>query len=127
MIEHSALTAHSSTVAKHYELSAADRVMQFASLSFDAACEQIFASLIAGATLVCEGARFDDIASAKRTIRELELRHRFLPSAYWGQLIRDWASKVKASTERLVIVGGETIPPGVLSYGSGHLFAWHVC
>ena len=111
VIEHSALTAHSSTVAKHYELSAADRVMQFASLSFDAACEQIFASLIAGATLVMRGSEIWTNRECEQTIRELGVSVTDFSPAYWGQLIRDWASKEKASTVRLVIVGGETIPP----------------
>ena len=111
VIEHSALTAHSSTVAKHYELSAADRVMQFASLSFDAAGEQIFAGLIAGASLVMRGSEIWTSRECEQTIRELGVSVTDFSPAYWGQLIRDWASKEKASTVRLVIVGGETIPP----------------
>ena len=113
VVEHRAIATHSSTVAKHYELSAADRVMQFASLSFDGAAEQIFSGLLSGACLVMRGNEIWTSRECQQKIRKLGVSVMNLPPAYWGQLVRDWASEEedRESTVRLVIVGGEVMPP----------------
>src|SRR5262249_4143885 len=49
---HRALLNHAVEMARLYGLSPADRVLQFASLSFDVAAEEIFPTLLSGATLV---------------------------------------------------------------------------
>ena len=53
MIPHGSLTSHCLTILRRYGLSADDRVLQFASLSFDAALEQIFPPLLVAPGLCC--------------------------------------------------------------------------
>jgi non-ribosomal peptide synthetase component F len=51
MIEHRALVNYAHAVMAEYEITAADRVLQFASVSFDAHAEEIYPCLICGGTL----------------------------------------------------------------------------
>ncbi|HEY5705995.1 MAG TPA: amino acid adenylation domain-containing protein [Terrimicrobiaceae bacterium] len=113
VIEHAALSTYSRTVAAHYELSSADRVLQFASLSFDAAVEEIFPTLIVGASLVMRRHDIWTTWECRQKIRELGITVLNLPTAYWEQLVQDWANDDdKASTNvRLVVVGGEAMRP----------------
>ena len=50
-IEHGALANHVAYIEELYELSAEDRSVQFSSLAFDAAIEEIFATLAVGASV----------------------------------------------------------------------------
>ncbi len=114
VVEHAALAAHSRTIVRQYELSDADRVLQFAALSFDAAVEQIFPSLIVGATLVIRGKEIWSSREFQAVIRAQKITVMDLPPAYWKQLCEDWASQRndrEASTVRVVVVGGEALPP----------------
>ena len=52
MVEHRSIANYVRAIADLVELKAADRVLQFASLSFDTAAEEIFPCLATGATLV---------------------------------------------------------------------------
>ena len=52
MIEHRSLVNFAQTVKDKYEMSNRDRVIQAASISFDAAAEEIYPCLVSGATLV---------------------------------------------------------------------------
>ena len=49
-IEHGSLANHVAYIAELYELSVEDRSIQFSSLAFDSAIEEIFATLAAGAS-----------------------------------------------------------------------------
>jgi amino acid adenylation domain-containing protein len=114
VVEHAALAAHSRTIVRQYELSDADRVLQFAALSFDAAIEQIFPSLIAGATLVIRGKEIWSSREFQGVIHSQKITVMDLPPAYWKQLCQDWAGQRddrEASTVRVVVVGGESPPP----------------
>ena len=63
MIEHRALVNYAHAVIAEYGITAADRVLQFASVSFDAHAEEIYPCLIRGGTLVL---RSDDMLDCKR-------------------------------------------------------------
>jgi non-ribosomal peptide synthetase component F len=63
-ITHRSLVNFALASAESFALRPADRVLQFASISFDTAAEEIFPTLIAGATLVLRPARMLDAASA---------------------------------------------------------------
>src|SRR5258706_2497156 len=52
MVEHRNVVNHASYFAKRLRLSSTDRVLQFASLSFDTAAEEIFPTWLTGACLV---------------------------------------------------------------------------
>ena len=68
MIEHRALSSYVAAAIAAYEMTASDRVLQFASLSFDASVEEIFPSLTCGGTLVLRSDRMVD--SMQRFVRE---------------------------------------------------------
>jgi amino acid adenylation domain-containing protein len=63
------------------------RVLQFASLSFDASVWEVFSALIAGATL-CFGGRATLYSAAEllRMLRELHITHALLPPSLLGAL-----------------------------------------
>ncbi len=118
LVEHRNLVNYILFARDLFALSAKDRVLQFASISFDAAGEEIYPTLISGATLVL---RNDAMISSARTF--FESAHRFgltvldLPTAYWHQL----ADEIHRNTLqlpanlRLIIIGGErAIPERVL-------------
>ncbi len=113
-IEHSSLTNYVSFAVERFRLRPGDRVLQFASLSFDTAAEEVFSTLTAGATLVL---RSEDMIGTAETFlarcREWNLTVLDLPTAYWHELVE------AASAERLelppslrmMIVGGERALP----------------
>ena len=70
MIEHHALTNYTLAATEKFNLSGHDRVLQFASLSFDACAEEIYPCLVRGATLVLRTE--DVIASPARFLRSCE-------------------------------------------------------
>ena len=104
-VEHAPLSMHLKAIGSHYGLTAEDRLLQFASISFDAAGEQWMLPLLSGAAMVLPPARhlaFDDLANLVRRHGVTVLD---LPPAYFRQL----AEVVPAISlpVRLCIVGGE--------------------
>lgn len=126
MIPHSALVNF--TIAAHtaYGLEPQDRVLQFASLSFDAAAEEIYPCLTCGATLVL---RTDTMLSSAATFwqacRDWQLTFIDLPTAYWHELVADFAA-TNGQTQippalRLVIIGGEKALPEAVQRWRQHV------
>jgi thioester reductase-like protein len=111
-IGHQAFTNYALHAIKSFGLQANDHVLQFANLSFDAHVEEIFPTLIAGATLVLR----DDALEVRAFFAQLE-RQKItvisLPTAYFASLssqARALGLEVPASL-RLCVVGGETLKP----------------
>ncbi|HEY2515677.1 MAG TPA: amino acid adenylation domain-containing protein, partial [Polyangiaceae bacterium] len=104
LVSHRNVVNHATAMLRRFALTASDRVLQFATISFDAAAEEIFPTLAAGATLVL---RDDDIShAALERLRPTVLN---LPTAFWHGWVAEMAeagARVPASV-RLVIVGGE--------------------
>ena len=108
-IEHRGVVNHNLAVIDAFSLASGDRVLQFASPSFDGSVEEIFPTLIAGATLVLRTA--SSHISARAFLEEIErlgITVLNLPTAYW----REWIAALPADARlprslRLVIVGGE--------------------
>ncbi|HYR06581.1 MAG TPA: amino acid adenylation domain-containing protein, partial [Longimicrobium sp.] len=110
VIPHAALVNHALAVAEEYGLNEADRVLQFASPAFDVALEEVYPTLLRGATLVIRDERaMDSLASFLAFAREKALTVWNLPSPYWhelvGELERSGASIPDAL--RLLVVGSE--------------------
>jgi amino acid adenylation domain-containing protein len=113
LIPHRAMVNHNVAAARLFGLQANDRVLQFHSISFDAAVEEIFPTWLSGATLVL---RDDAILVPDSDLLRLIERECVtvldLPTAYW----REWVSELARSRERLpnslrlVIVGGDKAP-----------------
>lgn len=128
MIPHRALANHATAMQAEFELAPEDRVLQFASFSFDVAVEEIFPTLVAGATLVL---RDEDMISTASRFLDAVASHRVsvlnLPTAYWHELVKGvgeaqdrWPSCV-----RLLVVGGEAASGSQLQswreQGTGHV------
>ncbi|BDI19846.1 hypothetical protein ANSO36C_56480 [Nostoc cf. commune SO-36] len=115
MISHGAIASHCCIIQQTYELVQSDRILQFASINFDASLEQIFPTLIAGATLVLRGSDVWTPTNFQKIISDFGLTVVNLPTAYWQQLAQE-SAKAKIldnanSQLRLVIVGGDIMLP----------------
>jgi len=114
VVEHAALAHYTLVAAKAFALTPADRVLQFAALSFDAAAEEIYPCLIRGATLVMRpAAMLDGLPTFLQTCQDLRLSVLDLPTAYWHELVR-YLTEADATTPpgvRLVVIGGEAVQP----------------
>jgi len=117
-ISHGALANFSTWAIGAYELSGSDRVLQFAAVGFDAAIEEIFPTLLQGATLVLRAE--ESIASVRKFVdhcRDWQVSVLDLPTSYWHELTRTLCRENIALPEsiRLVIIGGEAASPRSLA------------
>ena len=118
LLMHGGLVNHNVAAAKLFGITSADRMAQFASISFDIAIEEIFPTWISGGTLVV---REEDASLAVgdflRWVDENRVTALDLPTAYWHELVRELAeSSLKLpKSMRLVIVGGEKANSGALA------------
>ncbi|MBN4003654.1 non-ribosomal peptide synthetase [Nostoc sp. LPT] len=109
-IQHRSLASYAEIACLEYELEASDRVLQFASISFDAAAEEIFPCLICGATLIL---RTDEMLSSTpqflQHCRDWGITVLDLPTAFWHQVTAELATANLALPDslRLAIIGGE--------------------
>ena len=117
-VVHAGLTNFVSAANCLYDISSKDRVLQFASISFDAAAEEIFPCLTRGATLVLRtDSLLDSAAVFIEKCHEWKLTILDLPTAYWQTLMTEMKTlrlKLPAAV-RLVIIGGESALAGSLS------------
>lgn len=110
MIEHRSLVNFIEAAKVEYEITSRDKILQFASISFDVAVEEIYTCLTSGGTLVI---RTDEITGSitqfLQTCRESQLTVLDLPTAYWHQLTSQLATtgETLPLSIRLVIIGGE--------------------
>src|SRR5207245_600675 len=96
--------------ARFYRLTPADRGLQFASIHFDASAEEIFSTLLSGATLVLrDEAMLGSPRGFLAAIETLAITVLTLPTAYWHELaaaLGEGEAPWPAAT-RLVSIGGE--------------------
>ncbi|MGA9381804.1 MAG: amino acid adenylation domain-containing protein, partial [Phormidium sp.] len=128
MIEHQSLINFVMTAIQEYGINESDKILQFASICFDASIEEIFPSLAVGATLVL---RTEEMLHSGeefwRCCQEWQLTVLDLPTAFWHQLVgaglvdQSAITTKKISTKpaptpqdlripknlRVVIIGGE--------------------
>ena len=120
-VEHRSLVHFTCAATAAYQITSDDRVLQFASLSFDLSAEEIYPALTQGATVVL---RTDDmISSARDFLRycdEWKISVVDLPTAYWHELTDALTSEglQLPGHVRLVIIGGEKASPD-------RVVAWH--
>lgn len=100
--------------ASVYRLAPEDRVLQFASLSFDASVEEVFGTFAAGATLVLRDDTWLESPEAfLAAARRAEISVLDLPTAFWHELayaVEHRGAQVP-SCVRMVIIGGEAASP----------------
>jgi amino acid adenylation domain-containing protein len=112
MIPHRALVQHMENVVRRYPIRPGDRMLQLASLSFDVAAEEIFATWLAGATLVLAPAQaLDSPAGLLQAIEAGGVTICGLTASYWHALVTELerGAVTLPSALRLVIVGAETV------------------
>ncbi|MEH2082694.1 MAG: amino acid adenylation domain-containing protein [Nostoc sp.] len=117
LITHQALVNHSIAAAKTYELQPEDRILQFASVSFDVAAEELFSSWLSGSTVVIRPNEILLFAHFAQFLVQKKLTVLNLPTAYWHEWV-SYLAQTKASlppTLRLVIVGTEQTLPEKLA------------
>lgn len=114
MVAHRSVVNYVTSAQATFELTPADRVLQFFSPSFDGATEEIFATLATGATLVL---RRDEMMAASASFisacAKLGITVLDIPTSYWHELVaelsvEEWAT---AKALRLVVIGGERTFP----------------
>ncbi|MFI2433445.1 amino acid adenylation domain-containing protein [Streptomyces sp. NPDC018693] len=109
MITHRSLAHSLNAVARAYGLTPGDRVLHAAALGFDTSLEQIFATLISGATLVLAGPRTWAPADLLHRIPEYGITVADLTPAYWQRVLPFADRGEHLASLRLAIVGGEIV------------------
>ncbi len=123
VVDHRALSNYTQCAIDAFALGPDDRVLQFASISFDASAEEIFPALAVGATLVL---RDDEmIISAPHFFNAcavLGVTVLDLPTAYWHEIIHGLTEDVQVSADvRLVVIGGERVSAELLDRWKKHV------
>ncbi|MFS0516530.1 amino acid adenylation domain-containing protein [Nostoc sp. UIC 10607] len=121
LIEHHSLVNFTQTAIAEYKLTECDayggqsqRILQFASISFDAAAEEIYPCLSSGGTLLLRNEEMlQSVSAFIQQSKQWELTVWDLPTAYWHLLVSELASENLSLPDslRLVIIGGERVLP----------------
>ena len=110
LISHEAIVNYASGFAEHYRFGMEDRVLQFASINFDTAGEEIFPTWFQGGTLIF---RTEDVGRSVTEFLDYLEKERItvvdLPTAFWHIWVDEMEDRDLPFPEsvRLVIVGGE--------------------
>jgi amino acid adenylation domain-containing protein len=109
-VSHNSLSAFVLGAVERYEVTSNDRVLQFASPTFDAAVEEIYCALCAGASLVVRNETM--ISSIEGFVAEVNAKQITvldLPTAFWKQVVAAMLADRLSfhNALRLVIIGGE--------------------
>ncbi|MEH1869859.1 MAG: amino acid adenylation domain-containing protein [Nostoc sp.] len=114
MIEHRSLVNFIQSLKDEYGIRESDRVLQFVSISFDGAAEEIYPCLTCGATLVLRTAEMlSSVSTFLQKCWEWKLTVLPLVTAYWNQLTSELATtnQTLPTSVRLLCIGGETWLP----------------
>jgi len=119
MVEHASLLNYMAFYAQATGVGPADRLLQFASASFDVSVEEIFGALCFGATLVL---RPDDITPREllSVCQALGVSIVSFPTAYFNEVTRALVAGVRLPDSlRLVLIGGESVSRAVTAQWQG--------
>ncbi|MDF5723734.1 MAG: amino acid adenylation domain-containing protein [Rhizonema sp. PD37] len=114
MIEHRSVVNFTAAMKIAYELNSSDRILQFSSISFDMAVDEIYNCLTCGGTLVLRtNEMLNSVSTFVQKCREWKLTVLQPPTAYWHQLTSELATtnEILPISVRLVIIGGEQVLP----------------
>jgi amino acid adenylation domain-containing protein len=123
MVSHGSLASYIAGDCLEYAIGPADRVLQFASISFDNSAEEIYPVLTTGGTLVLRSdAMMRSSADFLAACRARGITLLTLPTAYWHVLAADLTDGVDwPPALRRVIIGGERPLPERLEAWRRHL------
>jgi len=110
-VSHGTLSEFIARAIDYSDLREGDRVLQFATSSFDGFVEQFFPPLCHGASVVMRDAPLWDSATLQQVIVDQGITLADLPAAYWYWLVQEYAAKPPASfgALRQIHVGGEAM------------------
>ena len=113
MVPHRAAVNHNLAAIADYQLTAADRVLQFSSINFDAAVEEIFPTLMCGATLVLrDAAPVQTVAEILHLAETEAVTVLDFPTAYWHQVVHELNAGLELpASVRICLIGGEKASP----------------
>ncbi|MFD4562479.1 amino acid adenylation domain-containing protein, partial [Streptomyces sp. NPDC058469] len=121
LVQHSSWSRELQEMGRRYELTPADVTLQLASLTFDAAQEQLFATLVHGGRLLLGGAETWTPERVLREIREQAVTSVDITPALWEMLIPGVAQQGTLGPDfRLLIMGGEAMPARTLADWFAH-------
>ncbi len=122
-VSHGSLANFVAHCCEEFELTTTDRVLQFASISFDTAIEEILPTLVSGATLVLrDETMIGSVDAFLQACADWGITLIDFPTAYWNVITQglEEAEQSLPATVRLVILGGERARPE-------HLAEWLRC
>ncbi|WP_413791435.1 amino acid adenylation domain-containing protein [Pseudomonas sp. N4] len=109
MLEHRSVCNQVGALQERYGLNPQDRILQFATMTFDMSVEEIFGALLSGATLVL---RSDAWIAGTAAFAALCEQHAIsvanLPTVFWQQVARD-AHVALPACLRQFMIGGEAV------------------
>ncbi|MEW6601862.1 MAG: amino acid adenylation domain-containing protein, partial [Nitrospirota bacterium] len=113
VLRHGSLVQFITSVISLYELRPSDRILQFASLGFDASAEEIYPCLSIGAVLVLRTEEMLTDTDFLQKCEQWKLSVLSLPTAYWHLLTDNLESRELRIPDsvRLLIIGGEKAIP----------------
>lgn len=113
MIEQGALSSFVRSATQVYGIEASDRVLQFASISFDVAAEEIYPCLVAGGTLVLQTPdMMSSISTFLRICGDRGVTILDLPTAFWHVMVAELCADPEMQVPsgiRSIIFGGEAV------------------
>ncbi|MFK0343223.1 amino acid adenylation domain-containing protein [Pseudomonas asiatica] len=113
-IDHQALSLFCQVAGDYSRLTPGDRVLQFATISFDGFIEQFFPPLTQGACVVLRDLRLWDTATLLDEINRHGVTVADLPAAYWRLLALERRAPEAYGRLKQIHVGGEAVPEDAL-------------
>jgi len=111
-IEHAALAAYCYADIERYKVTETDRTLQFSTINFDIAIEEIFPPLLVGGSVVIRPAkRAEKLNELSAIINDNQITAVHIATAYW----HEWVDLMVASEDqipaslRLMVVTGEKV------------------
>ncbi|MCA9926608.1 MAG: AMP-binding protein, partial [Anaerolineales bacterium] len=113
-ITHQSIVNYTIAAIDHFNITPADRILQFATINFDAAAEEIYPCLLHGATLVLRHETMLRSPQAfMQSCADYGITLLDLPTAYWHTLVTalEQGDLPIPACLRLIILGGERAWP----------------
>lgn len=113
MVEHRALALHLQAILQHYQPTADDKVLQFASLSFDISLEQLFSAWLRGGCVVLVKRSLLPPAELRALLQTQAVTIADIPPAYWQEMLAIDTLAQDLAALRMLILGSEAVPAGL--------------
>ena len=121
-VSHKNLINHNYSIIEKLNLKPEDHVLQFGNLSFDLSVEEIFPTLLCGATLVLRTEKIvSSFPEAMQFIEEEKISILDLPTAYWHEMVHELERNPLPECVRAVIIGGEKAASDVYRIWAKHV------